>query len=107
MNIKKASLPIWILFVAILIAAGSVTYQQDGPFMGVHGNMCGPAEGGQLCIAPVLQGGWPVPFLFDSPTLSVPDTLFIEDDMNWGFFCVDVVFYIVIGQVLFSLRRHE
>lgn len=99
-RIKRIGASILLLAVATGITLTTFFYQRYGPFMGVHGNMCGPAEGGQLCIAPVLQAGWPLPYLFDSPTISVPEKLFLEDDLHVGFFALDICFFASLASLI-------
>ncbi len=100
--IRKQLFFLLALALAVALALSTALYQRHGPFMGVFGNMCGPAEGGQLCIAPVLQGGWPLPYLFDNPGVSVRDTLSLEDKLDFGFFLLDVWFF--AGTIL-TLRQ--
>lgn len=90
---QRISIFLMILALAIGITLSTFTYQRYGPFMGVHGNSCGSGDTGELCIEPVLQAGWPLPYVFDSPTISVPEKLFTEDELNLGFFALDVAFF--------------
>jgi hypothetical protein len=99
---RKLRTLLLVLLPAIGLTLATLVYQQYGPIMGEHGNACGPVDSGQLCIAPVLQAGWPLPYLFDNPTISVPDKLFIEDKVNAGFLAVDVLFFACI---IVAMRR--
>ena len=72
--------------------------------MGIYGNMCGPGDTGELCIEPIFQAGWPLPFVFDIPTISVPMKLHFEDEFNFGFFALDVAFFASFLNVVWRLN---
>lgn len=94
------------LLVALAGAAagGSATIQRLGPDHGIYCALGKSVEGYDIyCPKPKLNGGWPAPYLFDKPGISVEGKLFvIEDDFRWGPFVADVAFYL-LG--LLALRR--
>lgn len=65
-----------------------------------HGVYCaiGKVNGIDVyCPELKLNGGWPAPFLFDVPGVSVEWTLSIgEDDFRMGPFVANVAFYFLI-----------
>jgi hypothetical protein len=112
MNIKSAIAKRPSVFLMTVVLAMGITlatffYQRSGPFMGEYGNTCGPVDSGQLCIAPVLQAGWPLPYVFDVPTVSVPHKLYAEDEVNFGFFALDVCFFTSLVTVVLQLSNRR
>jgi len=94
--LKRTGLSLLVLVLATGATLATFLHQQDGPFTGVYGNVCGPSYANVLCIRPVLQAGWPMPYAFDNPGIAVPDSLDFEDDFHPGFFAVDVWFFACI-----------
>jgi hypothetical protein len=90
------------------LALLSVRVQRAGPEQVVFSNLCGPAMD-QLCYKPVLNGGFPLPFLYDRAGVSREDQLaFVEDRFRPLPFLADLVMYgglvFVVGRLL--RRRH-
>jgi hypothetical protein len=55
------------------------------------------------CPKPVLNGGWPAPFAFDRPGISVEGNVsFPEDDFRPWPFAADIAFYYLL---LLGLHR--
>jgi hypothetical protein len=97
-----------VLLLGIICTFVTITYQKKGPFMGVYGNLCGPDDTGELCIRPILQGGWPLPYLLDFPGVSVPGRLsFLEDDFYFGFFMIDFFFFACCINLIWNLIKRE
>jgi hypothetical protein len=97
------------LLAALALAFASFAYQRRGTELVVVGNVCGP-HADQLCLAPVLKGGFPLPFIYDSPGVSVEGKLALaEDRLYLSAFALDVLVYFVgilrIGRGL--LRRRS
>ena len=91
--------------MAIAIALFSVYIQRTGPEEVVYSNLCGPTTS-DLCYKPVLNGGFPVAFLFDAPGVSVEDQLaYVEDNFRAGAFAVDVGIYLALILGASSLLR--
>jgi hypothetical protein len=88
-----ARLALFGLLVAIVLAAASVGVQRHGPETGVSGAFCGPT-GDAPCERPLLNGGFPVGFLYDRLGVPVEDYLALgEDQFRPLSFLIDVVFY--------------
>jgi hypothetical protein len=111
MNKRIASLPRigFALVVAIILAVLSVSIERIGPEPVEYGNMCGP-QGNDPCYKPALKGGFPVPYLFDAPGVSVERKLsFGEDQLSAGALLVDIAVYFVAillaARVAARLRR--
>ena len=93
------------VLAATLLAALSVLVQRRGPELAATGNLCGPRMD-EICWAPRVNGGFPLPFLFDNPGVSVPDQLGIgEDDFRWPPFLADVLFWLLLLLLLARTGR--
>jgi hypothetical protein len=93
-------LAVWLL--AVLLAALSVFVERIGPETVEYGNLCGHS-GAEPCTGPVLNGGFPKAFLFDSPGISVVGQLhFVEDRFVPLAFVIDSAAYAVA--IWLSLR---
>jgi len=97
-----------ILLLALVFTIVTIIYKKNGPFMGVYGNLCGPGNTGELCIKPILQAGWPLPYLLDYPGVSVRGRLSIlEDDFYFGFFTLDVFFFACCINMIWKLVKKD
>jgi len=97
MKKRIASLPLigFALVAAIILAMLSVSIERIGPEPVEYGNMCGP-QGNDPCYKPALKGGFPMPYLFDAPGVSVERKLsFGEDQLSVGALVVDIAVYFV------------
>lgn len=91
--------------VAIGVALLSVNLERIGPELGEAGNLCGPNQD-EWCYVPVVNGGWPLAYLFDSPSVSVPNQLgFFEDKFKPLPFALDAIFYFALFLTLRALWR--
>jgi hypothetical protein len=82
------------LVISIGLALASFFYQRIGPAQGFAGTECGNPQ--NKCYAPVLNGGFPFPFVIDQPTISIPGHLFVEDEIRIWAFLIDVMFYLIV-----------
>lgn len=84
------------MFIGYVLAVLSAfVYHRAGPAIGVYGNMCGePPE--HLCYGPVLGAGFPLQFVVDVPTISVPGILSMEDDLRGQSLAIDILAYCVV-----------
>jgi hypothetical protein len=82
-------------------ALASVKLEQKGPDHGVYCAL-GKVEGYDIfCPGLKLNGGWPAPFLFDRPGISVEGKLsFIEDDFRFWPFLSSVSFYLMLLMII-------
>ena len=81
---------------AFALTCLSCGYERRGPELVVVGNLCGPSTS-ELCYEPALKGGFPLPYIYDSPAASVQGQLSLaEDKLRPGAFAIDVLFYFVI-----------
>lgn len=92
-----------ILVIATIAASLSANAQRFGPDQGIYCDI-GKINGIDVyCPKPKLNGGWPAPFLFDKPGISVEGKLgLVEDDFRPWPFVANVSFYLVI---LYALER--
>lgn len=77
------------LVFAVGLTLGSVGVQRDGPERVVVANGCG-AAGDEPCYESLRNGGFPLGFVFDKPTVRVPYKLGLEDDLRPLPFLADV-----------------
>lgn len=84
--------------LAVTLALGSCAVQRHGPDQAVYCALGTSADGYDIyCPKPVLNGGWPAPFAFDRPAVSVEDRIgFPEDDFRLWPFVADVAFYLLV-----------
>ena len=80
------------LACALALAMGSVGIQRYGPERGVFGNLCGPT-GDDFCYGPLLNGGFPLGFVYDFPGISIENKLGAEDRFRIWPFLADVAVY--------------
>ncbi len=96
------------LVLAVALALLSVRVQRRGPEQAAYGNVCGPT-GDDLCYRPVLKGGFPVAYLFDTPGVSVENQLaFVEDDFEPLPFALDAALFfaaVTLGARIASRAR--
>ena len=98
--------------VALTLTCGSFRHQPRGPELVVVGNLCGPKMD-QFCYSPVLKGGFPLAYVYDTPGVSVEGKLSIlgEDRFKPGPFLLDLLIYfalalaVVAGALGFQRRR--
>jgi len=89
----RDALKLFLLAVAALaLTLLSLEVERVGPELGEAGNLCGPNRD-QWCYVPVLNGGWPFAYLFDKPSISVPNQLGVEDKFETPRFLLDLIFY--------------
>jgi hypothetical protein len=92
--VKSLQTALLSLIISLGLALGSFLYQRIGPAQGFVGTECGNPQ--HRCYQPVLNGGFPIPFVIDSPTISFPNALYLEDDIRpWAFF-IDTLFFLIL-----------
>jgi hypothetical protein len=96
------------LVAAVTLALLSAFIERTGPDLVQYSNLCVPPALSD-CYKPVLKGGFPVAFLFDSPGVSRERQLaFVEDELHVGALIADVAIYFVVLTALawaFALKR--
>jgi hypothetical protein len=96
-----------LITVAILLATSSCAIQRHGPDQAIYCSLGKSIDGFDIyCPKPVLNGGWPAPFAFDRPGISVEGNVsFPEDDFRIWPFLANVAFYQLILLGLWRLQR--
>lgn len=95
----RVALPSWSVRVGLVPAALVLTllsssFERLGPELAQYGNLCGVSQS-DPCTKPRLNGGLPLPYLFDAPDVSVEGKLsFGEDEFRAAPFVVDMAVYI-------------
>jgi hypothetical protein len=91
--LKSIGRVVLALSVGLTLALLSSLIQRFGPEELPYGNLCS-GTGNELCMEPVLNGGFPIPFLFDAPGVSRERQLaLVEDDLRKLPFVLDVAIY--------------
>ena len=93
------------LVISMGLALASFFYQRIGPAQGFVGTECGDPT--DRCYGPVLNGGFPLPFVVDRPTVSVSNFLFVEDEIRIWAFLTDMLFYLVIFVLIRQLIARQ
>lgn len=91
---RKLQKLFWLLIFSAVIALISGFYQRASSEIVEFGNVCSGEEFSQ-CYRPRLCGGFPFPFVFDNPGISVENTLSAEDEFRWLPFVGNVWFYLL------------
>jgi hypothetical protein len=80
---------------ALLLAGASAALQRHGPDQAIFCALGKSKDGFDIyCPKPVLNAGWPAPYLFDRPGISVENKISIlEDDFRFWPFTANVSFY--------------
>jgi hypothetical protein len=75
----------WVALSAVFALALTLLsslVERKGPELASYGNLCGPS-GNQDCVEQVLNAGYPLPYLFDQPGVSVERRLlFLQDNVR-------------------------
>jgi len=96
----KANPNIMIALVGLCITCLSFACQPLGPEIRQYGTECIPIE---ECFLPVRGGGFPIQYVIDSPGISIPDSLGIEDEFRFWAFVLDIIFYVVSSWLFYKL----
>ena len=90
-----------LLLSAFILTLASATIQRNDQEVAAYGNM-GTIDD---MVKPRLTGGWPAPFIADSPNTSVLYKIGIEDDIRPGPFAANVAFWYLVLLGLGALVR--
>jgi hypothetical protein len=89
----KVGLAASAFVIASTLALRSVLVHRTGPELVQYGNLCGLTST-DPCYRPVLKGGFPFAFLFDTPGVSVEGKLsFFEDTLHPRALLLDITVY--------------
>lgn len=79
--------------LAFVLSVLSAFIERTGPEVASYGNMCGTAAN-DPCLEPLVNGGFPIAFLFDNPGISVQYRLsFAEDQVRIGALAFNTALY--------------
>ena len=83
---------------AIVLTIATSRIERLGPDQAVYCALGKSADGHQIwCPEPVLNAGWPAPYLYDTPGISVERQLhFVEDSLRTGPFLADSAFFALL-----------
>ena len=92
-----------VKYIAIALGAFALTIatsriERLGPDQAVYCALGKSVDGHQIwCPEPVLNAGWPAPYLYDTPGISVERKLhFMEDSLRTGPFLADSAFFALL-----------
>lgn len=94
---------LFLLIAALALAIASSWIERLGPDQAVYCALGKSVDGHEIwCPEPVLNGGWPAPYLYDTPGISVERQLsFMEDSFRSGPFLANSAFFALL---LIALR---
>jgi hypothetical protein len=91
----RTNIVIRVFLMGYLLAGLSAfVYQRTGPAIGVYGTECGEPPN-HLCYGPVLGAGFPLQYVVDRPTISIPQKLGLEDNVRGLSLAIDILVYSV------------
>lgn len=89
--------------LALVVTFATIAYQRPGVVEPAGWE--GYCLNGSPCVAPILAAGFPIPFLVDSPGVSVVGVLnFGEDEFHPGAFTQDALIYFSLGLLIVLLN---
>lgn len=96
-----------IAVLGSILSVSSCAIQRHGPDQAIYCDLGKTSDGVDIyCPKPVLNGGWPAPFAFDRPGISVEGKIgFPEDDFRLAPFIASLAFYILCLQGLWAMLR--
>ena len=97
-----------VFALAVIAALASSYVERFGPDQAIFCSLGKSIDGYDiLCPKPVLNGGWPAPFLVDNPGISRPNQLaFVEDHFRpWPFIANVAFFAWVFTGLAWGVRR--
>lgn len=78
--------------IAILLSLGSLQLHSSTSEQAQYGDVGSAARNWQ----PRLVAGWPAPFVADTPTISVPRQIGLEDEFRSGAFVGTLSFWLLV-----------
>lgn len=106
-----------ISIAAFVLTIATAWIERVGPEQAVYCALGKSSDGHEIwCPEPVLNGGWPAPYLYDNPGISVERQLgFFEDSFRSGPFFANLGFFAlfltllngVFARLLSGLRRQS
>jgi hypothetical protein len=97
-----------VLALATVAALGSSFVERFGPDQAIFCALGKSIDGFDIyCPKPVLNGGWPAPYLVDNPGISRPNQLaFVEDYFRLWPFLSNIAFYAwMLAGIIHVARR--
>ena len=89
--------------IAIALASLSVIYERPSGDRSVVGNVCGPLAN-EACIERRLAAGFPLAYLYDRPSISVPGAIhLVEDELRFLPFVLNVLIYFGLLLLVFGI----
>jgi hypothetical protein len=92
--------------LALAVTLLSLLIEREGPELASYGNLCGPSSN-QACREPVLNAGFPFPYLFDQPGVSVERKLhLLQDNVRTTPFALNFFAYLaILATAILAARR--
>ena len=101
MTMRRVRSIIGISSIALALASLSVVYERRSDEVAVVGNVCGPSTN-EACVERRLAAGFPLAYMYDRPSISVPGTIhFVEDEFRALPFALNILIYLGVLVLLF------
>jgi hypothetical protein len=95
------------LLGALLVTLLSVHWERQGTELVENGNLCGPNHD-EICWEPALEGGLPLAWVRDIPTISVPGEVhWVEDHVRPAEFWIDLAFWFAVLAIAWRVLRRR
>jgi len=104
---KTLLLYITMLFLSFVFTVGTVFYQRPSSEVVMYGNLCN-IEQWMHCYQPREAAGFPFPYGFDSPGVTVEHVVWpgMEDEFRLLPFIINIWFYFLMLTVSFRLVKN-
>ena len=101
MSMRRVRSIIGVSSLALALASLSVIYERPSDELAVVGNVCGPSAN-EPCVERRRASGFPLAFLYDRPSISVPGaTHSVEDEFRARPFALNILIYLGILLLIF------
>ena len=103
MTMRRVRSAIGVSSLALALASLSVIYERPTDEVAVAGNVCGPSTN-EPCVERRLGAGFPLAYLYDRPSISVPGAIHVvEDEFRALPFALNILIYFSILLLTFRI----
>src|SRR5688572_31550688 len=102
MTMHRVRRIIGVSSIAIALASLSVVYERPSNDSSIVGNLCGPLAN-EPCVERRLAAGFPLAYLYDRPSISVPGAIhLVEDEFRFLPFVLNILIYFGVLLLVFG-----
>jgi hypothetical protein len=106
-HIKLPARLFFISLASFVLTLTSSFIHQNGPETAQYSNLC-EITGDNSCHELIIKGGFPIPYLFDKPGVSIEHQISIfEDDFLIDKFLIDLLIINTVIFILFELMKNK